>query len=223
LERIDILKRILYGTEVIACVSGFICWKKIKHTHWKYFPIYLALIVAIEIVGEFFSRQQLYSSNLALYNYFGIPLEILFFIWLFHKVFATTTLRKLTIAAACIYIGCWATEMFFIPKLPSFWIGSFSYTVGILLLLVLILTYLYQLVTSSEIIFIKSNMMFWVCMGLFVFYTFSLPFYGMGNYLYNHHSNIYFIYSQAIYVLNYIMYGLFIIAFIWGKPKSLFL
>jgi hypothetical protein len=175
-----------------------------------------------EQVGSYLNSRQLLNSNFVLYNYIVIPMEILFFTWLFHKEFTSTSFRRLPVAAACIYIGCWLADMFVIPKGAYSWIGSFSYTAGILVLLVLILTWLYKFATSKEIIFIKSNMMFWVCMGIFVFYSFSLPFYGMGNYLYSHYQNLYLNYSKAIYFLNYIMYALFTIAFIWGKPKSSF-
>jgi hypothetical protein len=220
LERIELLRLILIITELMACISGFVHWKKIKHTHWKFFPIYLGLIVAIELVGKYLNSQQLYSANLALYNYFGIPLEMLFFIWLFYKSFAHTPLQRLPLIAAGLYFVGWLADMFLIPKGSYIWIGSFSYTLGIVMLLVLILTSLYKFATSNEIVFIKTNMMFWVCMGVFVFYSFSLPYYGMGNYLYNHYRRVYHSYSELIYWLNYVMYLLFTIAFIWGKPKS---
>jgi hypothetical protein len=222
LKLIDVLRLILNALEITACVAGFLNWKKIRATYWKFFPVYLAVIIIAEFIGKYLKYQNLARANLALYNYFVIPLEILFFTWLFHKAFAQTTFRRLPVAAACIYITCWVADMFIIPKGSYTWISSFSYTAGNVLLLVLILTALYKLATGNAIIFIKTNMVFWVCMGLFVFYSFSLPFYGMGNYLYNHYRNIYTSYFHIIYFLNYIMYALFTIAFIWGKPKSSF-
>jgi hypothetical protein len=214
----DILKAVLNIAEATASIIGFIHWKKIKNTHWKFFPVYLALILVAELVGRWLALQALYSINLSLYNYFVIPLEILFFVGLFYKEINPRQ-RWLPISAGCIYIGCWLADMLVIPKGPYIWIGSFSYTVGIVMLLVLIMVSLYKFATSNAIVFIKTNMMFWVCMGLFVFYAFSLPFYGMGNYLYHHHKSVYTGYFNVIYFLNYIMYALFTIAFIWGKPK----
>jgi hypothetical protein len=208
--------------ELTACVAGFLCWRKLKASYWKFFPVYLAIIAIAELLGRYLSVRKLYNVNFIMYNYFVIPLEILFFTWLFYKEFSNTRSKRLPVAAAWIYAACWLADMFIIPKGSYFWIDSFSYTVGILMLLVLILTALYKFVTSNELIFIKNNMMFWVCMGIFVFYSFSLPFYGIGNYLYNHYANIYLPYSQVVYVLNFIMYLLFTLAFIWGKPKLSF-
>ncbi len=222
LQKIDLLKIALTIAEATACIVGFRYWKKLKDTYWKFFPVYLACILAAELLGRYLGYKKLYTANLALYNYFVIPLEILFFISLFYRTFSTRSLKRLSIIVAFIYMACWFSEMFLLPKVSSFWVGALSYTVGIVTLLVLILSYLFKLSSSDEIVFIKHNMMFWVCMGLFVFYAFSLPFYGMYNYLYKHHYNFYLTYSNIIFFLNYIMYGLFTLAFIWGKPKSSF-
>jgi hypothetical protein len=222
LKAIDIQKLVLNALEITACVTGFLNWKKIRSSYWKFFPVYLAIIIIAEFIGKYLKYMGLARANLGLYNYFVIPLEMLFFTWLFHKAFTQTIFRRLPTAAACIYIACWLADTFVIPKGSYTWISSFSYTAGNVLLLVLILTALYKLAAGNDIIFIKTNMVFWVCMGLLVFYLFSLPFYGMGNYLYNRYRNIYTSYAHIIYILNYIMYILFTIAFIWGKPKSSF-
>ena len=223
MKTFDLLKLILNIFEVTACITGFLYWKKIKDSHWKYFPVYLGIIVLAEFIGKYLNYAELNTYKVGMYNYFVIPLEILFFIWLFYKEFEHLSIRRLAIAAACIYIIAWLADMFIITKNPLWWVSSFSYTFGILLMLVLILSFLYILATGNDILFIKNNMMFWVCLGLFVFYFCSLPFFGMGNYLFTHHGKIYMGYAHAIYILNYIMYSLFITAFIWGKPKSSYL
>ena len=223
MKTFDLLKLILNIFEVAACITGFIYWKKIRSSYWKFFPVYLAVISLSELIGKYLNYAGFNGIKVGLYNYFVIPLEILFFIWLFYKDFERSNTRRLPVAAACIYITCWLADMFVIAKNPLWWVQSFSYTLGILLMLTLILTLLYILATGDDILFIKTNMMFWVCLGLFVFYFCSLPFFGMGNYLFTHYGNIYIWYAYAIYVLNYIMYSLFIIAFIWGKPKLSYL
>ncbi len=216
---IDLLKLILNFVEITACVTGFLHWKKLRNSHWKFFPFYLGIIVLFELVGKYLYYAGFNSLKVALYNYFVIPLEILFFIWLFYKEFEKLNIRRLPIAAACIYGICWLADVFFISKKNLWWLNSFSYTTGILLILVLVLIFLYILATGSEILFVKFNIMFWVCLGLFVFYFCSLPFFGLGNYLFTHFKHIYFGYAYATYVLNIIMYSLFITAFIWGKPR----
>jgi hypothetical protein len=219
---LELLKLVLNLLEVTACMAGFLNWRKIKATHWKYFPVYLAAIVLFEGAGRYLSDTKQYNLLVPMYNYFAIPMEILFFMWLFYKEFTNTRMRRLPLAAAAIYWVCWLADMFWIDKNPLWWLQSFSYTSGMLLLLVLALTFIFMLTTSNGILFIKSNMMFWVCLGLFVFYFCSLPFFGLGNYLLSHYKNLYYNYANAVYVLNCIMYSFFTISFIWGKPKLSF-
>lgn len=217
---IELFKLILNLFEATACFAAFFYWNKVKKSHWKYFPFYLLLIFVAEIAGKYLNFAGHNILKVQLYNYFVIPLEILFFTWLFYKEFHQLRFRQLSLLMGFIYIVTWLTEMFIISKNNNWWVQSFSYTLGILVLIVQLLTYLYILATRDDILFIKTNMMFWVCLGLFVFYFCTLPFFGMGNYLFDHFRNIYLGYAYAIYILNYIMYTLFIIAFIWGKPRS---
>lgn len=216
---IDILKIGLNIAELTACITGFLYWKKIKTTHWSLFPVYLGIIVLGELAGKYFYYTSQSAARLGLYNFFLIPLQVLFFMWLFYREFGNKTVRRLAVLTAVVYILCWAADMFIIHHDPTWWIRSFSYTAGILLLLVLILVYVYKMATSNDILFIKTNMMFWVCIGLFVFYFCSLPFFGIGNYLFANHGRIYTVYAYGIYVLNMIMYSFFVIAFICGKPR----
>jgi hypothetical protein len=220
MRTIDVLKILLNTAEILACITGFVYWRKLRSSYWKYFPLYLGIIVVCEMAGKYLNYTGHNSLKVGLYNFFVIPLEIFFFVSIFYKEFEKLSVRWLPIAAACIYFVCWLADMFIISKYPNWWFHSFSYTVGILLMLVLILTFLYILATGNDILFIKSNIMFWVCLGLFVFYFCSLPFFGVGNYLFAHYKNIYIGYAHATYILNFIMYSLFTIAFIWGKPKS---
>ncbi len=210
--------------EVAACITGFVYWKKLAQSHWKYFPVYLAIIVIVEAAGKYLSLNGLGRLNGYMYNYVAIPLQVLFFNWLFYKEFTQTRFRWLPVFSAGIYLAAWGAESFLFHKTKPAWLWSFSYSVGIILLVVLVLAFLYLLTTTgNSILFIKNNMMFWVCIGIFVFYFCTLPFFGLGNYLYQQHRGVYFGYARATYFMNGAMYSLFIIAFIWGKPKLSFL
>src|ERR1044071_5925628 len=72
--------------ELAACITGFIYWKKIKDSYWKWFAIYLLLIVLTEVAALFIAYQLKDAAlNGKLYSYFGIPLQFLFFSWLFAR------------------------------------------------------------------------------------------------------------------------------------------
>jgi hypothetical protein len=108
--------------------------------------------------------------------------------------------------------------MVYVSK-EKWWFSSFSYTIGNIILLGLILSCLYKIIKSDDILQFRASMMFWVCLGLLFFYLGSLPFFGLWNYLNNNHPAIFDNYWYIQMALNYLMYFTFSLGFIWHKPK----
>ncbi len=210
---------ILNLLELLACVTGFIFWSKIKHRYWKWFPLYLSAIFITEIAGDFFLHVKgNLQLNIALYSYFGIPLQFLFFYWLFYQQFKNTNTSKWPLISAVIYLICLVADLLHINKIELFF-ESFSYIVGCLFLLVLTLMYFARFMKSEEIMQYKSSMMFWVSIGLLAFYVGTMPFWAFRKYLYVNHKVFFYSYWYIQFGLNYLMYLLFTVSFIWGKPK----
>ncbi|HEV7779936.1 MAG TPA: hypothetical protein VGO58_01655 [Chitinophagaceae bacterium] len=210
---------ILNGFELAACIVGFLYWNKIKGTHWKWFPVYLAAIVLGEIAAEFFLHiKKDLATNGAIYSYFVIPLEFFFFYWLFYRQFKHTKSSKWPLIAAAIYFVCLVADLLYINKI-DFFFESFSLVVGSLFFLVLLLIYFRKFMKSEEIVNYRSSMMFWVCLGLMIFYIGSMPFSAFRTFLWEKHNDLFYIYWYAQFILGYLMYSLFIVSFIWGKPK----
>jgi len=214
----NILKIILDIAELTACIAGFVYWKKIKSTYWRFFPLYLGIIVIAEIIGTYLNARKMSHYTVVIFSYGIIPLEIFFFLWLFYNEFKKLNVKWLSVAGGFMYILCFLTDILFVSR-HNYWFLSFSYTAGILILVIHILSFLFRLAKSDEVLSIKTNMMFWVCLGLLVFYLCSLPFFGMGNFLLKNYNNIFINYARLTFVFNCMMYALFTIAFICGKPK----
>jgi hypothetical protein len=62
-------------------------------------------------------------------------------------------------------------------------------------------------------------MMFWVCLGLMLFYIGTIPFFAFRKVLYVEHRDFFYVYWYIQFGLNYLMYLLFILSFVWGRPK----
>lgn len=214
----DIFRYTLLGLESIAAISGFIAWKKIKSTYWKWFPIYLAIIAGTELICEFYIQHIDQKLHADIFFYFAIPLQFLFFFWLLNQYENAKGKNNHALISAVIYIISFLIDQFYFQS-TTYWFSSFSYTIGNILLLVLILRLLFRLIRSDDIIIFKEIMMFWVASGIMIFYLGSLPYFGMFNTLstvFGPSINIYW-YIQII--LNGIMYFLFTMSFIWGNPK----
>ncbi len=80
---LDILRYIILVLETMAALIGLMYWKKWKGTPYAYFILYLVTIAVAEYFGFYFSKSGMKVANWALFNYIIIPLEFLFFFWLF--------------------------------------------------------------------------------------------------------------------------------------------
>ncbi len=210
------MNNLLIICELIACLTGYVYWRKLKGTYWVAFSVYLTFIVISEQIGGYFASRYLVSQNIAFFNYFEIPMEFLFFFWLFYKTSKSLSFNKLPIICAIIYLSSWVYDNMANWHKPEF-LGTNSYNAGNLLLLILILRHFIVLVTSDEILNFRTNRMFWICGGLLFYYLGSAPFYGFRSFFISNYPNLMKPFYTLVLVLNCIMYLMFAISFIWGK------
>lgn len=216
MENLVIIFRVI---ECIACITAILYWKKLKGSIFKLFPAYLLVIVLGECVGRYLRTHELLLMNKLFYNFLIIPAEFLFFFRIFYQAAKDKKDKRLPVIFTVIYSGAWLVDLAYLTN-KIFWFYSFSYTVGNILLLVLILRFLTRLVLSDDILFFKHNILFWVCTGLLVFYLGTFPFYGLRNTLVHNYKDVYLGYSHIVYILNCLMYLMFTLGFIWGKPNT---
>jgi len=213
------LTLILNFLELSACITAFFYWNKIKNSHWKYFAFYLALIVITELTAEYFLHcLKDLKTNAQIYRYWGLPLQFFFFFWLYYQYLKDGKNRYLPLVSGLIYLSCWFIDQnYFIGLFP--WFDSFSYSVGCILLLILLLAYVFQLTSAGELFSFKSNMMLMVNLGILLFYIGTLPYWGFKGVMYENYQDLFSVYYVIQFILNYMMYLIFTMAFIWGRQK----
>jgi hypothetical protein len=209
----------LIAMEALACSAGLLNWRKFKNSYAKWFVIYLALIAVSELIGISLTYIfQEYSLNKSLYNYFVIPLEFLFFCWLYYQHFKNSNQKYWPMTGAILYFTSWLINIILLPTL-RFWSVPFSYLIGVIVLLVLVIAFFSAFMSSNEILGYRSDLLFWISLGLLIFYVVSSPFYGLRLALYKEHPNLFWLYYYIQFGANYLMYLFFSIALIWGKPR----
>jgi hypothetical protein len=212
----NILLIIFYCFELLAFTASVFYWKKIRNTRYKWFTIYLGYIILADLTGNYITSRGL--PNSPFFNYCVIPVEFLFFYWLLYKAAPPRGALKLHGVAAGVYLLSFIVDAcYFSRRIYPFY--SLSYSVGNLLLLILILSFFYQLINSDAVLTYRSNMMFWICAGLLVFYLGSCPYYGLRNTFAYTYISINILYSKIVLILDCFMYLLFTFSFIWGKPN----
>ncbi|MBK7559530.1 MAG: hypothetical protein IPI54_15350 [Chitinophagaceae bacterium] len=205
--------------EALACLAGFIYWAKIRNTYWKWFPVYLAIILITEVAGEITGyRLGWVQFNRNLYTFFCIRFQFLFFFWLFWIYFEKPIYKNWAFTGAIIYLLSFVINISFLFNI-RFAFFSFSYMMGNIILLILTILFFRIFIKGNEILEYRSSSMFWICVGLLLFYLLSLPLYGLWNTLAVKYPVLFNRYWIITTILNYLMYLLFTLSFIWGKPK----
>ncbi|HZV71021.1 MAG TPA: hypothetical protein VFG10_15810 [Saprospiraceae bacterium] len=214
----DYLRYILFFTELVAMVAGFVYWDKVKNTPWKWFPVYLFFIFLFESTGELLIYFSYDDIHLFMYDYIVIPMQFIFLYTLFYLQDRNENSKKWLIFLSSVYFASLCFEKIFLTGAND-WFNQFSYTIGVIGLVMLAIRYFDKLVHSESLLLFKSDMMFWVASGILFFYLGTLPFYGVPDSLKGkmpHFMNMYWI---ATILLDMTMYILFTLGFIWKRQK----
>lgn len=209
-----VLQNSLYLMEGLAAFISILYYRRAKDHYWKYFSFYLVLIFLCESFGKWGGNFVEYNKP-AFFNYFVIPVEFLFFYWLY----AAKSLKKpklFYIMSSLYLLSFIPNEFYFLPRKI---ILSFNYTLGCLMLMILVIMEYYRQVNSSDILNFNKNKMFYINLGVTLFYIGTLPFWTFFSLL-TKYMELWNIYFNYFLISGIIMYILFSVSFIWGKQSS---
>ncbi len=208
------LSESMYWTEAVAAITSLIYYNNVKKQHWKYFGLYLIIIFLCESAVKW-GEEILKINKLIFYNYFVIPFQFIFFFWLYAK--KSLIKPKLFYIFSGIYLSSFIPHEIFFPETKI--VFAFNYVIGCLFLMTLVVMEYYKQVNSSEILNFSRNRMFYINLGVTLFYIGTLPLMTFTSLLWEYREiwNLYFLYFQ---ISGAVMYLLFSISFIWGKQNS---
>ncbi|SEW38703.1 hypothetical protein SAMN05421841_2497 [Chryseobacterium wanjuense] len=209
-----IVQELMFWSEGIAALISLLYYNRIKNQYWKYFVFYLIFVFVSEAIGKWGDTFMEYNKQ-AFYNYFVIPIEFIFFYWLYAaKSFGRP---KLFVILSFIYLLSFIpSEFIFTYDKVMF---SLNYTLGCLILMILVVMEYYKQINSSNILDFDKNRMFYINLGVTLFYIGTLPFWTFFELL-KPYREIYNIYFAYFLISAIVMYLLFSISFIWGKQNS---
>lgn len=210
----SLLGELLIWVQFLAALTALRYWPKLKNSYWKWFIVYLCVIFFVEAFSKW-GLTNAPGKREILYSYFGIPVQFLFFYWLY----ASKSLGNNKLFWTCILLYCISFLPHFIIFGQKTIIQSLSYTVGNMLLMILVLLEIFQQIKSEKILLFRSNFMFYVNIGILVFYIGTLPFFSFYGLILKD-KDLWSNYYTFFMVSNNIMYLLFICAFLWGKPNT---
>ncbi len=201
--------------QLATALIGSIYYYKYKDSLLKHFIFYLWFIVLMEYSGFIIRKYFEIQSNHLLYNVFYV-ISFAYLFYLYNSVLKKK--KKIVKYSYIVYIITLIIYGFFVGDINEF--QTIPYVVGASLLILAIIFYFTEILATEKVLHTKKNLLFWISVGLLLFYVGSIPFTITINYYANIKgvSYLFAINYSLIIVLNLC----YIIGFIWSNKKQLY-
>lgn len=167
-----------YGITLLLALYRF---PRYFDTPLKYFPIIVCYTLITELLGFFIRKfdeydlfyNELYVTyNVPIYNGYNI-IFYLYFFYVFESYLEAGPRKRLRLAG----IGLFLLTALINPLIQNFFSSPqfYVYTIGAVLLITYVITYLRQQGNLREQLLVKNDLLAWLGLGLLVFYIGYLP------------------------------------------------
>jgi len=212
----------------LAAISGTIYLAKVNNIPLinRIFVWFLWLTLVVDLIGFYsllgyysdykhfgFINGTKYVQNYWLYNIFK-TVAFLFYFHYFIFQLKSPRLRKFMLWIAWLYfIAAWINYFFFIDIFLGY--SIFTAIGGTFILLLIIGSYLYQIIRSNKIVDFYRELPFYVAIGTLLWHITITPLF-IYNQLGIMHSSADFVsmYLRILTIMNIIMYGFFALGFL---------
>lgn len=213
---VSYLINILLVFEWIAFLVSLVFFKQLKKQNLVLITVWLFVIVFSEAIGKLTAIRVLtFVGNVKWFNVM-IPAQFLCLFLLFYRQTNYRYWQRIIILFSAV-LAILTIVYILQPGRHKF--NVLNYTLGVIFLSAACLHYLYECMNSQSIIDIYTNSMFYLAIGILLYYLGTLPFYSMRNYLFYNYESIFYPYYYMGYVLNITMYGLTTFGIIWANRK----
>ncbi len=204
------LSLIPLGLELLAAIIATVHFKKYSFSTEKFFLYFLWYTFALEVTGAILGYV-FEVKNIWLYNAFTITSFLFYFYW-YHTILKRKIFKNIVIVFSIIF-----TVIAIVNLVYQSWLEYHMYTLiaGALFVLVLTIFHFYQLLNSDEVLIVKYKLSFWISTALLLFYMGIIPLFSLSGYIKFRGLS----YLLILLSLNIILYGCYIIGFIWTKKK----
>ena len=213
-EVFTILTNAVITLEGIAALVSFLFYKKVSQTPLKYFPFLLLYVFINEFSAAY--TWKYFGTNVAQYNVYNI-IFFLFFYYVFWCYVSNESYKRwIKIGTAIFIVTCFINIFFqsFIRE-PQL----LAYVLGAGLLIFCIILYYIEILSTSKILLINQDILFWIRVGLLLFYVGYIPI-KLTRYFFTTQQDLFPTLRLVHYILIIIMNSLFIFGFLWTTKKS---
>lgn len=187
-----------------------------KDTALKFIPVILLFTILTEFFGGYIKDVTTsFSSNIVLFNVYYL-FYFSFFFYIFMKVIEIGRFKGYIKICFLVFWIFWISDFLFTDILRE----SFtrSYIVGAGGLIFCIILYYISILQSSLVLVVKNDLLFWISVGLFLFYIGYIPIKIIRSWYFRMDS-----FFQLLLIIQFsliiVMYSFFLIGFLWMKKK----
>ncbi len=179
---LDDFRHFVLFSELLSAIVGTIFFYKFKHTPLKYFLFILWYITLTEFTGWYASENKVLGFfddqgrhyNLWMYNLmYSIFFPVILTIYL--KYLKKTLFKRWVKIFLVSYVFIYIINWLYIQNFKYEWM-ELPKVVGCLFLITTIIFYFIELLKSDKVIVYHKKLLFWISVGLLIFYTGIIPF-----------------------------------------------
>lgn len=187
-----------------------------KDTSLRFIPFILLLTIITEFFGGYIKKE--YSdllSNVVLFNVYYL-LYFSFFFYIFMKMIEEEKFKNYIKIGIGLFWVFYLRDFIFIGLSQNSF--TISYLAGSVILIYCIILYYIHILQSPLILVVKNDLLFWVSVGLFLFYIGYIPIKIIKTWYYE--PGVFFNLLILIqFSLIVVMYLFFLIGFLWMKKR----
>ena len=199
----------------LSTLVSIIFYNKYKESALRYFPIVLFLTFALEMSGYWL--YEIFGYNALFYNIYN-ALFFLYFYYVFWSFIKNKSYKRWVIYGVVFFLIANLLNPIFNPHPYYITPQLLVYIVGGCLLIFCIILYFVEILSTSMVLWVKTDLLFWVSIGLLLFYVGYMPIKFTRTY-FAAERDMFNTLKIVQWLLIGIMHSCFIIGFIWTKKR----
>lgn len=201
---------VITALQLAAAIVASITFSKYRFSNERYFLYFLWYTFAVDVIGATLGYG-FSLKNFWVYNAYTISSFLFYFYW-YYTILKSKNFKRTIVVFTGIFLVVAIVSLFYQSWLEY---HSYSFNVGALFVLVLTLFHFYQLLKSDEILIVKYKLSFWISTALLLFYMGMIPLFSLSSFIKFRGAS----YILILLGLNIILYGCYIIGFLWTNKK----
>lgn len=210
----EFLRSYIIYLAFLSGIVGLFSLPKLPGNKAKFLVLLIWFSILTEIVGYYFT-QWTGLLNFHVYNFYMF-ISFSAYILLLRALFTKYNNRIAAVLFLILFIVSFFLNILYFKEdmNRSF---TYSFAIGVLLVLILSCFYLIEIFNSEKILNFKKSVFFWYILGILVFHVPFTPFMLAINWFLIKQDES--IFSLVLFILNFLAHSCFITGFIWSEKK----